>query len=126
VDFRGAIDKLTTHNIHSRNNPGNTTIQRRSFLRAADDELAHVRDLRATFASFGLTPPALPTIDLVNSFQLLTTEAGLNRDFDPLGSETYFLLASFFFEENCSSLFVATSRTAKALSHCINRARPAS
>jgi hypothetical protein len=72
----------------------------------ADDELAHVRDVRATFASFGLTPPALPTIDLVNSFQLLTTEAGLNRHFDPLGSETDFLLASFFFEENCSSLLV--------------------
>jgi hypothetical protein len=72
----------------------------------ADDELAHVRDVRATFASFGVTPPALPTIDLVNSFQLLTTEAGLNRHFDPLQSETDFLLASFFFEENCSSLLV--------------------
>jgi Ferritin-like domain len=72
----------------------------------ADDELAHVRDVRATFASFGLTPPALPMIDLVNSFQLLTTEAGLNRHFDPLQSETDFLLASFFFEENCSSLLV--------------------
>jgi hypothetical protein len=72
----------------------------------ADDELAHVRDIRATFASFGLTPPALPMIDLVNSFQLLTTEASLNRHFDPLGSETDFLLASFFFEENCSSLLV--------------------
>jgi Ferritin-like domain len=72
----------------------------------ADDELAHVRDVRATFASFGLTPPALPMIDLVNSFQLLNTEAGLNRHFDPLQSETDFLLASFFFEENCSSLLV--------------------
>jgi hypothetical protein len=45
----------------------------------ADDELARVRDVRATFASFGLTPPALPTIDLVNSFQLLTTESFRRR-----------------------------------------------
>ena len=72
----------------------------------ADDELAHVRDIRAIFASFGLTPPALPTIDLVNSFQLLATMASLNRHFDPLGREGDFLLASFFFQENCSPLLV--------------------
>ncbi|HYZ74712.1 MAG TPA: ferritin-like domain-containing protein [Chthoniobacterales bacterium] len=72
----------------------------------AGDELAHVLDVRATFASFGLTPPALPTIDLVHSFQLLATLANLNRHFDPLGNETDFLLASFFFEENCSALLV--------------------
>jgi hypothetical protein len=85
----------------------------------ADDELAHVRDVRATFASFGLTPPALPTIDLVNSFQLLTTEASLNRHFDPLGSETDFLLAPFFFQENCSSLLVgAIQAETSRLEHC--------
>jgi len=72
----------------------------------ANDELAHVLDVRATFTSFGLTPPAEPTIDLVNSFQLLATQAGLNRHFDPLGSETDFLLAAFFFEENDSPLLV--------------------
>jgi hypothetical protein len=42
-----------------------------------------------------LTPPALPTIDLVNSFQLLATLANLDRHFGPLGDETDFLLAAF-------------------------------
>jgi hypothetical protein len=73
----------------------------------ADDELAHVLDVRATFASFGLIPPARPTIDFVSSFQLLSSQAGLNRHFDPLGNETDFLLASFFFEENDSTLLIA-------------------
>lgn len=72
----------------------------------AHDELAHVKDVRATFNSFGLIPPALPTIDLVNSFQSLANLAGLGRHFSPLERETDFLLASFFFEENCSSLLV--------------------
>jgi hypothetical protein len=65
----------------------------------AKDELAHVRDVRATFASFGLTPPARPTIDLVNSFQTLADAAGLNRRFNPFVSENDFLLAGFFLEQ---------------------------
>jgi ferritin-like protein len=64
----------------------------------ASDELAHLRVLRALAASVGLTPPARPTIDLINSFELLADAAGLNRRFNPFESESDFLLAALFFE----------------------------
>jgi hypothetical protein len=110
---------LPSPDITGAGSPGNVIVNTERpvtfanpFIKAmarqlADDELAHVLDIRSTFASFGLTPPARPTIDFVNSFQLLSSQAGLNRHFDPLGNEKDFLLSSFFFEENGSTLLVA-------------------
>jgi hypothetical protein len=70
------------------------------------DELAHVHALRSTFASFGLTPPARPTIDLKNTFLTLAEGAGIDRDFDPFDSERDFLVFAFFLEQITSSTFV--------------------
>ena len=70
------------------------------------DELAHVHDIRNSFASFGLTPPARPTIDLKNTFLMIAEGAGINRNFDPLASETDFLLFAFFLEQITNSAFV--------------------
>ena len=65
----------------------------------AHDELAHLHILRDTFTSFGLTPPARPTIDFKNSFRTLAEAAGIDRDFDPFESERDCLLVSFFLEQ---------------------------
>jgi hypothetical protein len=65
----------------------------------AKDEFAHLQLLRSTFASLGLTPPARPTLDLMNSFATLASAAGLRRRFDPFKSETDFLLLAFFLEQ---------------------------
>jgi ferritin-like protein len=65
----------------------------------AHDELAHLHIIRDTFASFGLTPPARPTIDFKNSFRTLAEAAGIDRDFDPFDSERDFLVFAFFLEQ---------------------------
>jgi Ferritin-like domain len=65
----------------------------------AQDELAHLRIIRNSFTSFGLTPPARPTIDLESSFQTLAETAGIDRRFNPFESETDFLLVGFFLEQ---------------------------
>jgi hypothetical protein len=66
----------------------------------ASDELTHVRDLRTTIPQIGGTPVARANIDLDGAWQAFADGAGLNREFHPLQSETDFLLASFYFEEN--------------------------
>jgi ferritin-like protein len=65
----------------------------------AHDELAHLHIIRDTFTSFGLTPPARPTIDFKNSFRTLAEAAGIDRDFDPFESDRDCLLVSFFLEQ---------------------------
>jgi hypothetical protein len=66
----------------------------------ASDELAHVRALRAVIPQLGGTPVARPAIDLDGAWRAFASGAGLNRAFRPLESETDFLLAAFYFEEN--------------------------
>jgi Ferritin-like domain len=66
----------------------------------AIDELAHVRALRTVIPELGGAPVARPTIDLDGAWQAFASGAGLRRPFRPLESETDFLLASFYFEEN--------------------------
>lgn len=70
------------------------------------DEVAHVHDIRNSFASFGMTPPARPTIDLKNTFLTIAEGAGINQNFDPFDSETDFLIFAFFLEQITSSTFV--------------------
>jgi hypothetical protein len=63
-------------------------------------ELAHVHALRTVIPQLGGTPVARPTIDLDGAWQAFASGAGLSRPFRPLESETDFVLASFYFEEN--------------------------
>jgi hypothetical protein len=65
----------------------------------AAEERNHVSFLQAGLKSAGAVSAAMPNIDLFNSFNALSTAAGIRPTFDPFADETSFLLGAFIFED---------------------------
>jgi hypothetical protein len=64
----------------------------------AQDELNHVRFLRSTLGSLGVTPVARPALDLT-FFAGLATAAGISGTFNPFADPVSFLVGAFVFED---------------------------
>ena len=64
----------------------------------AQDELNHVRFLRSTLTSLGVTPVSRPALDLT-FFAGLATAAGISGTFNPFSDQVSFLVGAFVFED---------------------------
>lgn len=76
--------------------PGLTTVQKNYLYEIAQNELDHVRLLRAALGSNAVSEPA---IDLLNSFNALAAAAGIGATFNPFASYESLLLGAFVFED---------------------------
>jgi hypothetical protein len=76
--------------------PGLTMLQSEYIYEIAQNELDHVRFLRAALATSAV---AAPTIDLMNSFNALASAAGLGSTFNPFSNYSNFLIGAFIFED---------------------------
>ena len=73
---------------------GNTVLQQ-FFYEIAQDELNHIRAIRAAITGNGGTPIDRPTIDLTAGFTGIATAAGLPASFNPFGDANSIAVAAF-------------------------------
>ena len=71
-------------------------MQAQYLYEIAQNELDHVRFLRATLAANAVPAPA---IELTTSFNTLATAAGLGSTFNPFDNYNDFLIGAFIFED---------------------------
>ena len=76
--------------------PFDTAIIREYAQEIAQDELAHVRFLRAVLGGNAVASPA---INVGTAFSVLAQAAGLGADFNPYLNENNFLLGAYVFED---------------------------
>ncbi len=74
---------------------GANTVLQEFFYEIAQDELNHIRALRATITSNSGTPIDRPTIDLTAGFTGIATAAGLPASFNPFGDANSIAVAAF-------------------------------
>ena len=71
-----------------------------SYVNAvAQDELNHVRAIRATIMGNSGTPVSRPNINFTTAFNTLASAAGIASTFDPFSSVNAFLVGAFVFED---------------------------
>lgn len=76
--------------------PGLTAVQQSYINEVAQNELDHVRFLRAALGSNAVPAPA---IDLTNSFNALASAAKLGSSFNPFDNYNDYLIGAFIFED---------------------------
>jgi hypothetical protein len=76
--------------------PNLTTLQKAYINEIAQNELDHVRFLRAALSTSAVAAPA---IDLTNSFNGLASLAKIGSTFNPFDSYSDYLLGAFIFED---------------------------
>ncbi len=91
----GNATSLTTVIANSKV-PGLTAVQSEYIYEIAQNELDHVRFLRAALGSAAVAAPA---IDLTASFNGLATLAGLGSTFNPFDNYNDYLIGAFIFED---------------------------
>ncbi len=76
--------------------PGLTAVETMYINEIAQNELDHVRFLRA---ALGTSAQAAPQINLTDSFNTLAGAAGLGSSFNPFSSYNNYLIGAFIFED---------------------------
>ncbi|GBF07174.1 twin-arginine translocation pathway signal [Deinococcus aerius] len=81
--------------------PGMSADVRSLAEEIADDELAHVKAIRAVLKAAGATPVAQPTLDLGPAFDAAGRAASKDaiKGFNPYANELFFLHGAFIFED---------------------------